>query len=70
MRLHLNPEGSLFMAFGPRESRGRKVGAARERKRGGVTWGKVRKEDGLVGECEELVHQVSCVATEQVGLDR
>ena len=55
MRLHLNPEGSLFMAFGPRESRGRKVGAARERK-GGVTWGKVRKEDGLVGECEELVH--------------
>ena len=36
MRLHLNPEGSLFMAFGPRESsRGRKVGAARERKGGG-----------------------------------
>ena len=57
MRLHLNPEGSLFMAFSPRESRGRKVGAARERKGGGgVTWGKVRKEDGLVGECEDLVH--------------
>ena len=55
MRVHLNPEGSLFMAFGPRESRDRKVGAARERK-GGGTWGKVRKEDGLVGECEELVH--------------
>ena len=36
MRLHLNPEGSLFMAFGPRESRGRKVGAARERKGGGL----------------------------------
>ena len=59
MRLHLNPEGSLFMAFGPRESRGRKVGAARERgkkKGGGNTWGKVRKGDGLVEDCEELVH--------------
>ena len=31
----INPEGSLFMAFGPRESRDRKVGAARERKGGG-----------------------------------
>jgi hypothetical protein len=31
----------------------------RERERGrggGGTWGKVRKEDELVGECEELVH--------------
>ena len=29
----------------------------RERGRGGgVTWGKVWKEDELVGECEELVH--------------
>ena len=56
MRPNLNPEGSLFMAFSPRESRGRKVGAARERKGGWGTWGKVRKEDGLVGECEELVH--------------
>ena len=70
MRQHLNPEGSLFMAFGPRESRGKKAGAARERKGGGVTWGKVWKEDELVGKCEELVHQVSCIATEQVGLDR
>ena len=34
MRLHLNPEGSLFMAFGPRESMGRKVEVARERKGG------------------------------------
>ena len=27
----------------------------RERGRGGGTWGKVRKEDGLVGNCGELV---------------
>ena len=39
-------------------SRGRKVGAARERKGGGGGGylGQVWKEDELVGECEELVH--------------
>ena len=56
MRLHLNPEGSFFMAFGPRESRGRKVGAARERKGGGGYLGQGAEGNGLVGECEELVH--------------
>ena len=50
MRLHLNPEGSLFMAFGPRESRGRKVGAARERKRGGgVPGGRCGRKMGSLG---------------------
>ena len=47
MRLHLNPERSLFMAFGRRESRGRKVGAARERKgRGGVPGARYKRKMG------------------------
>ena len=41
---------SLFTAFGLHESSCRKVGAARERE------DKVRKEVGLVEDCEELGH--------------
>ena len=47
---------SLFTAFGLHESSCRKVGAARERERKGGTWDKVRKEVGLVEDCEELGH--------------
>ena len=47
---------SLFTAFGLHESRGRKVGAAREREMIGGTWDKVRKKVGLVEDCEELGH--------------
>jgi hypothetical protein len=39
-----------------RTSREREKERDRERGRGGGTWGKVQKEDGLVGDCEELVH--------------
>ena len=48
-----------------------RVGAERwgQRERGkgwGVTWGKVRKEDGLVEECEGLVHlQRKCTRKER-----
>ena len=47
--MHLNPEGSLFMAFGPRESRGRKVGAARERKGGGLPGARCGRKMGSLG---------------------
>ena len=55
MRLHLN-QRDRFLWLSVLVRVGAERWGQRERGRGGVTWGKVRKEDGLVGECEELVH--------------